>query len=590
VTVLGRLVLRDTPGVNLDDRLRMVPGFTLFRRSSSLTANPTTQGVSLRGLGSSGASRTLVLWDGVPLNDPFGGWVYWTRVAPETVDRVELSRGASTSLFGDRALGGSIALISRPIERSHVYVGFEGGNLKQLSPSAGLWSRTRNWGYGAQARAFRTDGYFIVPANVRGAVDAKANVEFVAGDARIERTGNNDRFVMKVDGLGESRGNGTPVQTNSTTIGAISGSYSHQWADDVVTLTAFHQRQEFRAGFSALAADRNTERLTFRQSVPAQATGGSAIWRRENAQWNLFTGADFHRVNGVSYDFLVPSGVRSGGGVLFQRGFFAQSEYKWKAARLFAGVRQQFTGLDQARRFLSPSGGFTVGRRRWRLRGSAYRAYRAPTLNELYREFRAGNTVTLANAALEPERLFGAELGIDHVGERGRFSLGVFRNEMEGIITNVTLSATPQLVTRQRRNLTSAVGRGIEAEWRYQGRGWRWDSSYLYTEARVGTRERVAQIPKHQGSAQLGWQMGRLGPQMAFGFRASGLQFEDDRNTQLLPGFMTWLVSAQQKLKAGWTATAGMENAFERQYLTGFTPAPQIGPPRLWRIGLRWEK
>ena len=77
--VVNQQQLQQTPGVNLDDRLRQVPGFSLFRRSSSLVANPTTQGVSLRAIGSSGASRTLVLWDGIPINDPFGGWVYWTR-------------------------------------------------------------------------------------------------------------------------------------------------------------------------------------------------------------------------------------------------------------------------------------------------------------------------------------------------------------------------------------------------------------------------------------------------------------------------------------------------------------------------------
>ena len=113
LTILDARRVQQVPGINLDDRLRMVPGFSLFRRSSSLAAHPTTMGISLRGLGSTGASRTLVLWDGVPLNDPFGGWVYWNRVSPELTGRVELSRGASTSLFGDRAMAGAITLFTR---------------------------------------------------------------------------------------------------------------------------------------------------------------------------------------------------------------------------------------------------------------------------------------------------------------------------------------------------------------------------------------------------------------------------------------------------------------------------------------------
>src|SRR5262249_41945965 len=99
VSKLDGDAIESRPGLNLDDRLRDVPGFSLFRRSSSLTAHPTTQGISLRGIGSSGASRTLVLLDGTPLNDPFGGWVYWTRFNPDALDSIEISRGASSSVY-----------------------------------------------------------------------------------------------------------------------------------------------------------------------------------------------------------------------------------------------------------------------------------------------------------------------------------------------------------------------------------------------------------------------------------------------------------------------------------------------------------
>ena len=113
MTTLDSTALQQSPGTNLDDRLRDVPGFSLFRRSSSLAANPTTQGISLRGIGSSGASRTLVLWDGIPANDPFGGWVYWTQFVPDEIARAEISRGAATSIFGDRAMSGAIGIFSR---------------------------------------------------------------------------------------------------------------------------------------------------------------------------------------------------------------------------------------------------------------------------------------------------------------------------------------------------------------------------------------------------------------------------------------------------------------------------------------------
>ena len=129
VTAVDAEALDSRPGVNIDDRLRDIPGFSLFRRSSSLVAHPTTQGVSLRGIGSSAAGRTLVLYDGFPANDPFGGWVYWSRMNPDAVEVIEVSRGATTSAYGDRAHGGG-DLGADPYSRRAPYLGFSRGRKR----------------------------------------------------------------------------------------------------------------------------------------------------------------------------------------------------------------------------------------------------------------------------------------------------------------------------------------------------------------------------------------------------------------------------------------------------------------------------
>jgi outer membrane cobalamin receptor len=100
VTILDSRDASQAAAQTVDDLLRQVPGFSIFRRSSSLVANPTTQGVSLRGAGASGSSRTLVLSDGLPLNDPFGGWVYWDRIPRASIDHIEVVRGGSSDLYG----------------------------------------------------------------------------------------------------------------------------------------------------------------------------------------------------------------------------------------------------------------------------------------------------------------------------------------------------------------------------------------------------------------------------------------------------------------------------------------------------------
>ncbi|MES1168358.1 MAG: Plug domain-containing protein, partial [Oleiharenicola lentus] len=113
-TIVTADTLRTTPSTVLDGALRSLPAFSLFRRSDSLTANPTAQGVSLRGLGPSGASRSLVLLDGVPLNDPFGGWVAWTKVPRESLAGAELVRGGGATAWGNAALGGVVQLLTAP--------------------------------------------------------------------------------------------------------------------------------------------------------------------------------------------------------------------------------------------------------------------------------------------------------------------------------------------------------------------------------------------------------------------------------------------------------------------------------------------
>src|ERR1700735_5222708 len=106
----------------LDEARAAAPGFSLFRRTSSLGANPTTQGVSLRGIAGSGASRALVTLDGVPQNDPFGGWVVWTGLPTEAISGATLVRGAGAGPYGAGALTGVVAL-QQP---AHIVGGFAG--------------------------------------------------------------------------------------------------------------------------------------------------------------------------------------------------------------------------------------------------------------------------------------------------------------------------------------------------------------------------------------------------------------------------------------------------------------------------------
>ncbi len=585
ITTFSEKELQQLPGINLDDRLRVLPGFSLFRRSSSLVANPTTQGVSLRGIGSTGASRTLVLWDGIPINDPFGGWVYWTRVAPDQLERVEVTRSAATSLFGDLAMGGSVGLFSRETRPSRYDFSYEGGsnNTHELEASASQgW---RDFAASAQVRAFSTDGYFIVPGNLRGAADQLANVRFVAGAARFDYLEATQRLFFKLDILAEDRGNGTVAQRNSTSLGTLAAHYEREFAHDVISVLAYHTREEFRASFSAVAADRNTERLTSLQTVPSETEGAAAYWRRSERNWHLLAGADVQRVEGYSTDQSFPTGRKVGGGTLLEHGVFGQFDVRLGPAQFFAGARHTFTGLD--RTFFSPSAGLTIEQRWIRARASINRSFRSPTLNELYRDFRQGNALTQANPLLRQETLFGAEAGVDFVGESHRASITVFRNSLKDLISNVTLSTTGNSILRQRQNAADALSRGVEFQVRQNWKQLQGEASYLFVDSALVTGPLLPQVPKHQGSGQVTYQWKRTFA--SAGVRGYSLQFDDDRNQFRLPGFATAQLVVRQGLLNHVSASLSFENLLDRTYLVAFSPTPNIGPPRLWRAGIRWD-
>ncbi len=591
ITVLNQQQLQKTPGVNLDDVLRQVPGFSLYRRTSSLVANPTTQGVSLRATGSSGASRTLVLWDSIPANDPFGGWVYWDRIDPAFISEVDIDRGASTSVFGDRAMGGTISLFSPQPEHQNIYADVLAGNEGTADISAGYSNTWGRWGLTMQSRGFTSDGYYITPPNIRGKADDKANVRFATGAMVLDYLGVADRLAIHLDILAEERHNGTELTHNSTGLGTVGGHYTHSWTNDQVSVLAFHTQEQFHSTYSSISLNRNSETLTARQTVPVNDWGGAAYWQHHGTasafKWNTIVGADADDTHAISYDYSYSTHILTrSGGTLLEHGVFGQGDVSTGPVRFFAGIRQQYTGRN-GETFVSPNGGVAVGLRRFRLRASGYRSFRAPTLNELYRQFRVGNVLTLANANLIPESLTGVEAGFDWTGERSRVSFSIFRNVLDNLIDNATLSTTPTLIRRMRENFPAALSRGIEANVNHRWSHWTVEAGYLYADARLSTGQLIPQIPKQQGTAQLTYNM--KSTLISAGVRAFGRQFDDDLNQFLLPGFAMVQLTAQQHITSRLSAIASVENLLDRSYLVALTPTANTGEPRIWRLGLRWN-
>jgi outer membrane receptor protein involved in Fe transport len=652
VNILQSDQIRQSPAVVADDVLRQVPTFSLFRRTSSLSSHPTSQGVSLRGIGPSGVSRTLVVIDGAPFNDPFGGWVYWTRVPLEDVDRIEVVDGPSSNLYGNYAMGGVINIISgRPARRTiDIKPQYGNHNSPKLDLSGSdVWGKV---GVLANASLFDTDGFPIVIESERGIIDNNATVKFQNYNLKLDYTPS-DRLTAFVRGgyFTENRGNGKILEVNDTRWSTVSGGIRMRLPDESdLQASVFGDVEHFHSTFLAVTPPsrtippRSIVRLTVDQTVPTNAFGGSVQWSRAFGLSNFFNaGTDFRWVDGDSqedsYNAVTGPVVppvqgsilaikRVSGGTQRSIGAFVQ-DVLTPVSRLAVTLSAR---VDGWRNYDAhnlehnvPSGTPTPNNRllpdrddvvvspkaaavyhvtdRLNLWGTFSTGFRAPTLNELYRQFRVGTVLTLANEQLGPERLIGGELGINLIPIKNlNVRATYFDNQVNDPVSNVTISTSGSNVIQQRRNLGQARIRGLQADSEYRlSTFWRVSGGYLNNHATVEeyaanpalVGNYLPQVPKNRGSLQVTYANPKY-VTASVGLQFVGRQFDDDQNARVvpgetepgLPGYTLADLMVTRTIKRNFDVYLGVQNLFDTEYIVGTLPTT-IGSPRLVSGGVR---
>jgi outer membrane receptor protein involved in Fe transport len=631
VTVLTRQDIDRSPSQTLDDLLRQVPGFSLFRRTSSVVGHPTTQGVSLRGIGPSGTSRALVLLDGVPINDPFGGWVYWDRIPLQGVEQVEVVRGGGSSAWGNYALGGVINIITKkPVERAALFDGSY-GNHNTLSLD-GIVSEVQGpFRLGLEGNYFSTDGYPIVKKSDRGSIDINATSQHSTFNGRLDLVLSPDlSFYLRGNHYDEDRGNGTPLQNNDTEAGSFATGGRLRTGDGSDwSFSLYGDFQKFTSTFSTQAANRNSETLALDQRVPSSSVGGALQWSRRFGSHLVLAGGDFRWIEGETHEKVFNAGAflrrRDAGGQQALVGAFVQDAFtptpQWE---IVGGVRGDYwLTYDGFRRDTPPPAGippsqsfasndWLAGSPRlavlWHatpstdLRASVYQGFRVPTLNELYRVFRVRSDVTVANPSLVPERSTGGELGIEQRWGpfQGRFT--GYWNDVKDLVTNVTLATPlpdcpPGTTCRQRQNLDLSRIRGLETELTLRpSPEWRLLASYIFTDAKVVDApqqpglegKRLAQVPQHGATLGVSYENPQWLTASATA-RFIGPQYEDDQNTLRLGSYWVFDLFLSRRLAKWAEIYAGIENLFNTTYSVGRTNdgVVSIGAPLLVHGGIR---
>ncbi len=603
----------------IDDVLSNVAGFQQFRRSDSRSSNPSAQGVTLRALGGNATSRALVLLDGVPISDPFFGYIPLSSIAPETLSSVRITRGGGSGPFGAGALAGTIELESAgPDTLGPVAASFLINDRAETEASAAI---AQNLGSGFAVLSGRWDrgqGFFTtpdgqrVPATARAAFDSwqigLRGVAPLSEDVELQTRVSifDDRRTLRFDGA-DSSSEGQDASVRIVGRG--------EWEFDAL---AYVQARNFS---NVVISSTRFVRVLDQRNTPSTGLGGKIEVRPPIAEGHdVRIGADYRRSDGELQEeaYSAFTGAlrerRRAGGTNSNLGLFVEDDWSIGPIVVTGGLRADYTriqdgffrAVDANAVLVSEAvasnrsdwalswraGASYYATRRLDIRAAAYTGTRLPTLNELYRPFVVFPVVTEANAALENERLQGLEIGINwQPVNEVVLSLTAFDNEVKNAIANVTIE--PNL--RQRQNLPAIDAQGIEAALAVRAGQFSFDASLAYTDAVIAGEGaslalngiRPPQTPRIAGSATMSWQPAD-GWRFAGTLRHVGAQFEDDQETDRLAPATTIDLFAKAPLAGRFSIIARAENVFDEEIVTrNSSGAIDLGRPRTVWLGLR---
>jgi outer membrane receptor protein involved in Fe transport len=635
IVTVGQDALADR--VELDQALKSVAGFSLYRRTSTLGANPTTQGVSLRAIAGSGASRALVTLDGAPQNDPFGGWVIWTALPSATIGRAEIVRGAGAGPYGAGALTGVVSLDSRA-NLDGVEGEASAGSLGYRQGLAVVGGKVAGAQVLADVSAQHSDGWIPVEAG-RGAADRPLSLDAYSGAVRAEERVGTATVAARVAAYDENRGAGQ-VSAGSRAKGVqASVTAAAQPGPDALgwRLQGWVSGSDLYNASASLAAGRNTSTpANVQYATPALGWGANAAVRKLAGDITLELGADVRGATGEDRErFTYSAGdftkKRKAGGETLVAGLYGEASDVIGAWTLTGGVRADYWSTTSAERVeqsiatgattlnnrpadrdgvlptaragarLDLGGGFA-----WR--SAAYVGFRPATLNELHRPFRVGNNVTESNPALEPEKLFGAETGLDYRSGGLTASATLFVNRLKGAITNVTIGVGPGTfpiagfipaggVLRQRQNAGAIDATGLEAEAEQRltdalsltgSLAWTHSTVDGGSQAPQLDGKRPALTPRVTATAGLRW---HITPTVtaALDGRYESARYDDDLNTLRLRPAFTADLRADWRVRPGLGLYAAVDNLSSAHVQTAEAAdgTYSYDAPRVVRVGVR---
>jgi outer membrane receptor protein involved in Fe transport len=619
VADIGRERITASASGRIEDVLSEIACFTEFRRSDSRSSNPSAQGVTLRSLGGNATSRTLVLLDGVPMADPFFGYIPLSAIDPRRIASIRVTRGGGAGAFGAGAVAGTIEMTSADADTLGLFTAEALVDDRAESELSATLAPKLGEGYAVLgARWDRGQGFWTTPPSQRAPASARA---------RFDSWSTSLRAVAPLSDTVELQAGGLLFDDHRTL--RFKGANSSSSGQDASIRLVGHGDWQFDAlgyvkarDFSNIVISSTTFKKTLDQRrTPSTGLGGKIELRPPTGEHNVLRfGGDLRIDKGELEEepYSTVTGLvtarRRAGGRNSDVGFYVEDDLTLGRLVLTAGARlDRWTIRDGFFREVSAAGVVTTddqfpdrsgwdtslrGGAVWHvggglsLRASAYNGLRLPTLNELYRGFVVFPVTTEANAGLRNEELLGFEAGLDYAPSPNvSLSATAFDNKVENAIANVTIGVN----LKQRQNVDAIHARGLEfgADLRFGTVSFH--GSLALTDAKVEASGasaqlnglRPAQTPKIDASATLAWRP-RRDWLLSATLRHVGAQFEDDLETDVLPAATTLDAYAEVPLKGPFTLILRGENLTDETVETrNQAGSIDLGAPRTIWAGVK---
>lgn len=617
--IIDREQLVSVPSGRIEDALASVAGFQQFRRSDSRSANASAQGATLRALGGNATSRALVLLDGVPMSDPFFGYIPFSAIALERLSQIRVTRGGGSGPFGAGALAGTIEMESAGIDQLDGFAGQALVNDRgetELSGSAG--ARLGSGFLVASGRWDRGKGFYTTPEADRVPLSARA--AFDGWSAQIRGVAPvSDEIELQVRGLAyrdertlRFEGADSSIEGQDASLRLVGRG---EWEFDAL---AYLQARNFT---NVVVSSTRFVPVLDQRNTPATGLGGKLELRPPVGDAHVLrVGMDFRRAEGELYETAISAfsgnvtARRNAGGTNTDLGLFLEDDWtlgrlvltlgarldRWTIREGFYTERDASGGLLSTDSFADRAGwdasfrGGVLYRANdvVALRAAAYSGLRLPTLNELYRPFVVFPVVTQANAALENERLEGFEAGIELTPNPAvALSLTAFDNRVKNAVANVTIAEN----LRQRRNIDAIQSRGLEASVGATLGAFSLDASAVWTDAEAKGSgfaaaldgNRPSQTPRFTGGATLSWTPADDWLLSAT-VRHVGAQFEDDLESNVLPAATTLDAFVQVPMTPSIAFVLRGENLTDETIVTrNQSGSIDLGVPRTVWVGVK---